>query len=517
MKMKNKKELSRTKSSLLNFITAMIGQGLGLIISFIARIFFIKILGSEYLGLNGLFTNILTVLSLAELGVGTAITYSLYKPLADNDIRTCKMLMQLYKKVYIVIGIVILLIGVFITPLLPVLIKDMPNISNINLIYILFVVNTSISYFYSYKRNLIIADQNRYIATIYRYSFYFILNVVQIIYLVLKHDYIGFLILQILTTLLENIFVSIHADKMYPYLKDKEKIPLEETTKNEIIKNTKAMMMHKIGGTVVSSTDNILLSSFVSIVSVGIYSNYYLIINALNTICNQVYNSLTASLGNMWVKESKEKNYSIFKKINFLTFWIYSFITVCLVCLFNPFIEIWVGNEYLFSMDIVIILVINFYLTGMRKSVLTFRDATGLFYKDRYKAVIEAIINLFSSIILAKYLGVFGVFLGTFISSLTTCVWIEPYVLYKYGFEKSLWSYFKDYFKKTLLAATLVTFTYLICNIITGNIYLSFIIKLLICLIIPNVVLLLIYRKTEEYKYFYDKLISKFIKKTKTH
>lgn len=513
--MKNKKEISRTKSSLLNFITAMVGQGLGLIVSFIARIFFVKILSSEYLGLNGLFTNILTVLSLAELGVGTAITYSLYKPLAEDDISTCKMLMQLYKKVYTVIGLMILILGIAITPLLPIFIKDMPNISNINLIYILFVINTAISYFYSYKRNLIIADQNRYIATIYRYGFYFILNVAQIIYLVIKHDYIGFLILQIISTFLENVFVSKHADKMYPYLNDKEKIPLEEESKKEIIKNTKAMMMHKIGGTVVSSTDNILLSSFVSIVAVGIYSNYYLITNALNTICNQVYNSLTASLGNMWVKESKEKNYSVFKKINFLTFWIYCFITICLVCLFNPFIEIWVGKDYLFSMDIVMILVINFYLTGMRKSVLTFRDAAGLFYKDRYKAVAEAIINLVASIILAKYYGVFGVFLGTFISSITTCVWIEPYVLYKYGFEKSLKEYFKDYFKKTLLTAILVIVTYYICSLIKGNLYIAFGLKLVVCVLIPNIILLLIYGKSVEFKYFYDKLISKFLKKLK--
>lgn len=507
--------MSRTRSSLLNLLTAMIGQGLGLVISFIARIFFVKILGSEYLGLNGLFTNILTVLSLAELGIGTAITYSLYKPLAENDIKTCKMLMQLYKKVYTIIGLLILILGIAITPLLPIFIKDMPNISNINLIYILFVINTAISYFYSYKRNLIIADQNRYIATIYRYGFYFILNVAQIIYLVIKHDYIGFLVLQIVSTFLENVFVSKHADKMYPYLKDKEKIILEENTKNEIIKNTKAMMMHKIGGTVVSSTDNILLSSFVSIASVGIYSNYSLILTALNTVCSQVYNSLTASIGNMWVKESKEKNYKIFKKINFLTFWIYCIISICLMCLFNPFIELWVGKEYLFSVNIVIILVINFYLTGMRKSSLVFREASGLFYKDRYKAVAEAIINLVASIILAKYYGVFGVFLGTFISSITTCVWIEPYVLYKYGFEKSLKEYFKDYFKKTLLTAVLVIVTYYICSLIKGNLYIVFAFKLVICIIIPNIILLLIYGKSEEFKYFYDKLISKLLNKLK--
>ena len=520
--MKKNKNLNRTRSSLLNFVTAMIGQGFGLIITFISRIYFIKILGSEYLGLNGLFTNILTVLSLAELGVGNAITFSLYKPLAENDNLTCKMLMQLYKKIYTIIGVIILIIGIIITPMLPLFIKNMPDISNINLIYILFVINTAISYFYSYKRNLIIADQKRYIAIIYRYVFFFILNLLQIIYLVINRDYIGFLIIQIISTFLENIFVSKHADKMYPYLKDKDKIPLESNVKNDIIKNTKAMMMHKIGGIVVSATDNIILSSFVSIVSVGIYSNYYLIINALNTICGQVYNSLTASLGNMWVKESMGKSYNIFKKINFLTFWIYCFITICLICLFNPFIEIWIGKEYLFTFDIIIILVINFYLSGIRKSILTFRDAAGLFEKDKYKAIFESIINLSASIILAKYFGVFGVFFGTFISSVTTCVWVEPYVLFKYGFKRSVSEYFKDYIKKTLLTLVLTIFTYYICSFFSGNLYLVFILKCLVCLIIPNLILILIYRNTEEFKYFYDKLFVKVLnkiskKKNKAH
>ena len=382
----------------------------------------------------------------------------------------------------------------------------MPDIKNINLIYFLFVLNTSVSYFFSYKRNLIIADQNRYIATVYRYGFYALLNISQIIYLLIRKDYIGFLVLQVITTLLENICISIQANKMYPYLKDKDKIQLEEKTKKEIIKNTKAMMMHKIGGVVVTSTDNILLSSFVSISSVGIYSNYYLIINALNLVFGQVYNSLSASIGNLCAVSKKDKQYDIFKKINFLTFWIYSFAAVCLLVLFNSFIEIWLGNEYLFSIDVVCILVINFYITGMRRTSITFKEATGLFEKDKYKAIFEAIINLAASIILAKYFGVFGVFLGTFISSIATCLWVEPYVLFKYGFERRVSEYFKDYAKKSLLTLFLTIVTFYICNLFSGNLYLVFVLKCFACLIVPNLILFLIYRNTDEFRYFYDKL-----------
>lgn len=503
--------MSRTKSSLLNFAYAMIGQILGLIVSFIARIFFIRILGNEYLGLNGLFTNILSVLSLAELGVGSAITYSLYKPLAEKDKQKCKMLMQLYKKIYMVIGTVILILGISLTPFLPIFIKELPNISNIKLIYILFVINTSVSYFFSYKRNLIIADQNRYIATIYRYGFYILLNIIQIIYLIFTKNYIGYLVLQILNTLLENIFVSRKANKMYPYLKEKDNIPIDKETKQEIIKNTKAMMMHKVGGVVVNSTDNIILSKFIGLISVGIYSNYALIITALNTIIGQIYNSIIASVGNLVASTDKNKQYEMYKNINFLTFWVFCFSSISLLVLFNPFIEIWLGKDQLFTMDITLILVINFYINGMRRSNLTFREASGLFEKDKYKALLEALINIVISIILAIYLGTFGVFLGTFISAITTSVWVEPYILYKYEFNQKFLNYIKQYIKQLIIVISLSTITYFICNQINLNIYLTFIIKCFICFIFPNIVLYIIYKNSKEFKYFYNKIFIKLI------
>lgn len=493
--------MSRTKNSVKNLLTAFVGQGIGFIISFIARYFFIKTLGREYLGLNGLFTNILTILSLAELGVGEAITFSLYKPLAEGDTKKCTMLMQVYKKVYNTIGLVILLVGISITPFLPLIIKQMPDVPYISLIYILFVVNTAVSYFFSYKRNLIIADQKRYIATFIRYLAHIVFTFLEIVYLILFKNFIGYLIIMILATLADNIMVSRKAAKMYPYLNSKEKIPLDEESKRGIIKNTKAMMMHKIGGVVVNSTDNVLLSSLVSLDAVGLYSNYYFITNALNSVSQHVFNSVVASVGNMFVKDNKEKQYSIFKDIFFLNFWMFCFISVCLLCLFNPFIELWIGKDYLFSFDVVCIIIINFYIYGMRKSVLTFREASGLFYKDRWKSVFEAIINLVSSIILAIFFGTFGVFLGTFISSVTVCVWVEPLVLYKYGFEMKLREYFKLYFKYLIITLFCCFVTYLLCSYITFGRVISFIIKAFICLIIPNLVIIILFRTSREFKY----------------
>ncbi len=493
--------MSRTRNSIRNLLTAIVGQGIGFVISFIARYFFIKTLSRDYLGLNGLFTNILTILSLAELGVGEAITYSLYKPLAEGDTKKCSMLMQVYKKVYNWIGLGILIIGLLLTPALPLIIKDMPDIQYIELIYILYVVNTSVSYFFSYRRNLIIADQKRYIATFIRYSVHIIFTLLEIIYLILYRNFIGYLVIMILATLADNIIVSIKAKKMYPYLNDREVIPLDKETKNSIVKNTKAMMMHKVGGVIVNSTDNILLSRIVSLSSVAIYSNYYFITNALNSVSQHVFNSVVASVGNMFVTDDKQKQYSVFRDIFFLNFWMFCFISVSLMCLFNPFIELWVGKDYLFSFEIVCIIVVNFYIYGMRKSVLTFREASGLFYKDRWKSVFEAAINLISSIILAYYFGAFGVFLGTLVSSILVCVWVEPLVLYKYGFGRKLREYFKIYFMYLTVTLISVVSSYLLCDLINYDGFFGLFLKAFICLIIPNVIIIILFGKTKEFQY----------------
>ena len=496
--------MSRTYNSLRNTKYALIGQILGLLVSFFARIIFIRILGKEYLGINGLFTNILTMLSLVELGIGPAIVFSLYKPLAENDTKKIKALMQLYKKSYIIIGIIIAILGILITPFLDYLIKDKPDVSNLNLIFLMFVANTSISYFFAYKRNLIIADQHRYIATIYRYGFFVVLNVFQIIFLYLTKNYFVFLFIQIANTFLENVAVSKHADKMYPYLKEKSQEKLDSETVDQIKKNTAAMVLHKIGTIVVSSTDNIIISAKVGITWVGLYSNYYLIINALNTIITQFFTAITASIGNLGVTESKEKSEYIFECINFIGFWIYGFCTIALYQLFNPFIEIWLGKDLLMSMDVIAILAFNFFITGMRKSVLTFRDAFGLFWYDRYKPIFESVINLVVSLILAKPLGITGVFIGTAVSTLTTCLWVEPYVLYKYGFDTCSISYFLRYIYYTFIMIIAAIPTNLLCNLLPGSGLTAFILKLFICLIIPNIIFLLVFYKTKEYKYLFS-------------
>ena len=508
--------MSRTNNMIRNVSFSFIGQGLGILASFIVRIVFIRILGNTYLGLDGLFSNILTVLSLSELGVGTAITYSLYRPLAEKDLEKLKSLMALFKKVYSVIGFIIFGIGFLLTPFLSFFINDMPDIEGLQLIYILYVTNTAISYFFSYKRNLILADQNRHIETIYRYGFYIAMNVIQIIYLILSHDYFGYLIIQVIMTILSNWALSVKADKMYPFLKDKKIKKLSKKDKNEIVKNTKGLMIQKVGNVVVNSTDNIIISKFVSLASVGLYSNYRLVIYALSVVINQIYASLTPGIGNFFIDQDESRRIELFKKSNFITFWLSYFCSICLIVLFNDFIYMFAGKDYIFGIGVVFIIVFNFYITVMRKVIVSFREAAGLFYKDRYRTVFEVVSNLIVSIVLAKYLGVLGVFIGTVISYFSLSFWVEVYVLFKDGLKSSVSRYYLDYFSKMVLTLIVGFILYHLCGLIGGHILVRFIIKCFICVLVPNIVFILIYRNSSEFSYFKDLglgIISKLKKK----
>ena len=496
--------MSRTSNMIRNIYFSFLGQGIGILASFIVRIVFIRILGSTYLGLDGLFSNILTVLSLTELGVGTAITYSLYRPLAEKDHEKLKSLMFVFKKVYTIIGIIIFGIGFLLTPFLSFFINDMPDIKGLEFIYALYVTNTAVSYFFSYKRNLILADQNRHIETIYRYGFYIGMNIIQIIYLLISHDYFGYLIIQVIMTILSNWALSSKADKMYPFLKEKNVKKLSKKEKREIVKNTKGLMIQKVGNVVVNSNDNIIISKFVNLASVGLYSNYRLVTYALSIVINQLYTNLTPGIGNFFIDQDESRRIELFKKSNFITFWLSYFCSICLIVLFNDFIYMFAGKEYIFSLSVVFIIVFNFYFTVMRKVVISFREAAGLFYKDRYRTIVEVISNLVISIILAKYLGVFGVFIGTAISYFSLSFWVEVYVLFKDGLKSKVSKYYLDYFSKMILTLIVGFILYYLCSFITGNILLSFILKCIICLIVPNIIFILVYRNTSEFSYFKD-------------
>lgn len=494
--------MSRIEKSIKNIKFGLIFQLSGLLVSFFTRKVFVLVLTQEYLGLNGTFSSILSMLSLAELGIGSAITFSLYKPLAEQDEGQIAAVMSLFRRAYRAIGIAVALLGCAIAPLLPMIIRDMPDIPHIYFIYFLFVLNASLSYFYVYKQSLIIADQRRYITTACHFIVTMLLQIGQALVLWFTGNYFAYLWLRIGATLLENLILSRIAARLYPYLEEKKSASLDLRTKKGIIKNTKAMIIHKIASIVVFGTDNLLISYFVSVVAVGLYSNYLMITNMLTSIYGQFFSALTASIGNLGVTGDTRQVLIVFRRINFGGSWLYGFSAVCLAVLLNPFIELWLGADYLFSQGIVCLIAVNFYVTGMRQATMTFREAEGLYWYDRYKAIAESIVNLVISAILAVPFGVAGIFIGTFISTMTTCFWIEPLVLFKYAFRASVKPFFRDYAVNTLVTALTMAAVWYICEMLPGAGLPLFIAKMAVCAVAGNLSYLLAYHRREEFQYF---------------
>lgn len=373
--------MSRLNNSIRNVKYTALAQAVNFLIAFFSRRVFVYVLSSEYLGLNGVFSNILSMLSLAELGLGSAICFCLYKPLFDKDQKTVNSIMLFYKKAYTVIGLFVLVAGLAVTPFLDFIVEELPDIAHIRLIYVLFVLNSALSYFFVYKKTLLIADQKQYITNVVHQAFVFAMNVLQIGFLYLTHNYFSYLVIMLVSTVGQNLFISWIVDKKYTFLDLKHAEPLDKATQQEVFKNIRAMTAHRVGGVVVNGTDNLIMAKCVSVVSVGLYSNYYLIKNTLVSVISLLFQSVTASIGNLGAEtEDTARKEEVFNILNFIGAWIFGFSSICLFVLYNPFISLWLGEKYLFDMKIVTLIVVNFYMLGMRQPVLTERDALGIFW-----------------------------------------------------------------------------------------------------------------------------------------
>lgn len=495
------------KSNLLR--NTFVGTGcyfVTLLIGFVTRTIFIYLLGQDYLGINGLFTNILSLLCFAELGIGTAISFALYKPIADENEREISALMNFYKNAYRGIAVFIAVAGLILTPFLDVFIKDSPDVEHLELYYILILADTVASYCMTYKRSLVVASQNSYVDSINKAFFTLLQNALQIIILLITHSYILFLTIRICTTLGSNIAISIKADKMFPYLKKHKKEHIEKKTLKSIIKNVAAMMCSKFGGVVVTGTDNLLISAFVGVRHVALYSNYIMINTMISGVINQIYSAATATVGNLNATVDEEHSLDAFKKMYFVNFVMISTCSVFLYVLFNPFIKLWIGEDYLFPMVTVGVIVMNFFITGMRNTSITYINTYGLFWQIKYKSVIEAVINVVASLILlVKFdMGIYGVLLGTTISTVTTNVWWEPYVVFRYKFRRSVMPHLltlTGYTLVTLLICILCRFASSLCNIAGFG---GLMLKGIICAAIDFGVIFAVFGRSENFKYCVD-------------
>ncbi|MCI9280947.1 MAG: polysaccharide transporter, partial [Bacilli bacterium] len=458
----------RTKNSIKNTIVSFSSNLLTIVIGLIAQAIFIKILGSEYLGINGLFSNIISMLGIVELGVGSAIIYHLYKPIAEEDIKKVKALMNFYKKCYTIIALIILTIGLMITPYLNLFIEEVTIDINISLVYILFIIEIVCSYLLSYKRSIINANQKNYLVNFIHIGYLVILNILEIIILVLTKNYYLYLGIKIGMRILENVGVTLLANKLYPYLKNNNE-KLDENTKKDIFQKVKALFFHKIGGFIVLGTDNIIISKFIGIIEVGLYSNYYMIIDAVEKLFGQVIKVITPSVGNMLVKESSEKSFEIFKRVRFLNFWIATFSGISLLVVMNSFITVWIGSKYLLATCVLIVLVLNYYAKSMRSCHMIFKEAAGIYYEDRYIPLLESVLNIVASLILLKYFGLAGIFMGTIISSLALYCISYPKYVYKKLFNRSYLNYTKETLGYLSIFLVLAVITFKISRLIVIN------------------------------------------------
>ncbi len=492
---------SRTKNTILNVLGGIAVKTSGFFTTFITRTVFLYILGIEYAGVSSVFTNVLTVLSFAELGIGTAITYALYKPIAENDNRQISKLMNAYKKIYSTIAAVIFLLGMCLLPFLEYLIKDAPSIKeNLRLIYLFYLANTSVSYLLIYKSTFLIAVQKDHLVSKYRVIVSIVKMIVECIALLVFKNFIVYLACSIVFSFTQNLMVAKVAEREYPILKEKSKEKLEETEKKTLFKDTKALAMYKVSGTVLNGTDSILISSLFGTSSAGVLGNYNLITTQIYSFVLTLFSATSASVGNLAATSDEKHQYKIFRQMLFICFWLYCFCVTSLWTLLNPFMYIWQDGRYMFSGYIVALLVIEFYIRGMLSPVTQFRTSNGLFVQGKYRPVIMAIINIVTSIILAKWIGIAGIFLGTIISRATTQLWYDPWLIFRKVFHINVWEYFKTYILYGSVTVVCCILTSTLLNVICPQ---QGIFKLLVgavlCTIIPNITIIGIFHKTESF------------------
>lgn len=493
-------KIERTKNATRNIIFGVILKAYQIIVPFLMRTAMIYLMGVQYLGLNSLFTSILQVLNLAELGVGSAMIYSMYKPIAEDDNATICALMKLYKTYYRIIGLVIAVIGCALTPFIPKLISgDVPDNLNIYLLYLLNLGATVLSYWlYAYKNCILQVHQRVDIVSKVSLVTSTIQYALQLLVLWLFKDYYLYVIVLLATQALTNITTAMCADRIYPQFKPKGQIATEE--KKAINNRIKDLFTSKIGGIIYDSADTIVISSFLGLTALAIYQNYFYILNAITGLITVVFSACTAGIGNSIVVETKEKNYKDLNKFTFIICWGAGFCAVCLLCLYQPFMELWVGKDLMLSSSAVICFVVYFFVRQLNSLFNTYKDASGMWHEDRFRPLVAALTNLALNLILVQFIGLYGILISTVLA--IVCVGM-PWLLHNLFtviFEKK---YLVGYLKNLLYYCFIIlincTITYFICTKVNAGLITTLVIRGAICVVLPNLIYLFAYYKRIEF------------------
>lgn len=493
---------SRSEYSIINILTGFGGYFLNTIMGYICRMVFVRCLSAEYLGVNGLFTNILSMLSLAELGIGGAIGFALYKPLAEDDRDKIATLMRFYGKAYRIIGCVVAVVGLLMMPFLNIIITEQPDIQeNLYVIYLLYLFNTASTYFFSYRSALLTAAQRNYIVLGINYAVTIMQSIIQIPVLLMTHNYMAYLIVQTIGVFVNNVIVSWWAKKDYPYISKRNVKPLSHDEKRGLFINIKALTINKLSTILVNNTDNIVLTYFSGLVAVGVVSNYVILTNTLSSLTSQLFNSLTASVGNLNAIENDEKKYSFFQILNLSNFWIFGWGAIGIAFVSGDIVRLCFGEEYVLGISIPLVLAINFYIVGMQNAVYAYKNTMGLFRYGQYLLLLTAAINLVLDIVLGNTMGILGIYLATAIARIATNAWYEPYAVFRYGLKVSPFRYLRKYFEYIGVLVVTGGICYYLCSLCQFQVVINVIIKFIICSILPNCIFFACYHKSEEGQY----------------
>ncbi len=507
--------MGRVKSATRNIAFGYIGQIATAIMTFVLRTIFVKYLGDTLLGINSVYTNVLSVLNMAELGIGIALNFSLYGPVARGEIEKIKSYMQMYRRAYYFIAAVVAVIGLAISPFITLFTKNPGNLTETELraYYFIFLFNTVSSYLVSYKYSLVNAEQKNYIQTNIYTITKVIVELLQIIVVLTTKNFAFYLLTDAAVQLIQKIFVSRYLDKLYPYLKDKNVQPLSKEEKDNVWSKTKALVLLKIGDVARLQTDAIIISSYIGVSMAGIVDNYNLVINSVSSFVNIIFNSVISSFGNLIATESKEKQYDMFRVYRFFARWIYGFSCVGFMVLLTPLIRQWFGDKWILSAAVVYCVVLDYYFKGDRIILSNYKTAAGVFEQDKFLPFIQGIVNLIISIGLVQTpIGLLGVYIGTIVSGYIANV-VRPIIIYRVCFEIGARKYFIDSLKHF---ASLICI-FFVCNKISDYVladlnWLTLILMAVIITVIFNGAYILLFARSYEFKYLYGIVISKIRK-----
>ena len=493
-------KIERTKNATRNLVFGTLLKVYQILIPFVMRTAMIYLMGIQYLGLNSLFTSVLQMLNLAELGVGSAMVFSMYKPIAEDDKRTICALMRLYKIYYRVIGGVVLVLGLCLLPFIGKLIKgDVPPDINIYVLYLLNLSATVLTYWlFAYKNSILSAHQRIDVTSKIALITDTIKYVLQITVLAVFHNYYYYVIVILITQSATNIATAAAANKMYPQYSPKGTLTKEQI--KSINCRIRDLFTSKIGSVIVHSADTIVISAFLGLSVLAVYQNYFYLITAVTGVVAIIFGSCMAGIGNSLIVESREKNFEDFKKFTFITAWIAGFCTVCFLCLFQPFMELWVGEENMVGFSVVICFCIYYFIMEINALLNMYKDAAGMWHEDRFRPLVTAMTNLIMNLIMVQFLGLYGIILSTILSTLAVGMPWLMHNLFTVIFEHNyLISYLKKLIMYTVVTIMSCMVTYFICTMLHMPLVMSIAVKFLICCIVPNIIFLLVYYRTKEF------------------